>query len=331
MKNGIANEKTGLGVVGSGYIVKRVLRELRGECGRLAIYSRNCSTGKRLSSIFQADFFERFEDLLQQSDIECIYIATPHPSHYGFIIDSLNYGKAVICEKPIVMNVSQLERINKLSGDLEKYCTEIMWFRYSPLFKKLKEIKKDKSLGNLVYIKADIGFDAYALPKRKRLLDLDSGGGALLDIGIYMISVLDYLLGDDLLSCDYEIQTEFSSQGVDIYDHIKVKAKDTICELECSLKEVLPTELSVIFEKGSVRLPMFFRPRTMIISNGNDIEEVTDEFSYNNQFLSCFEEIKNGKIESKENPMKSIYNTLFMMDELREKSGIVYSERNEKA
>ena len=325
------NDKIGLGVIGSGYIAKKVLKDIKSECDYLAIYSRNSSTAKKLAVSFDADVFDNLDLFLHNDKINCVYIATPHPAHYNYIRQTIDSGIAVICEKPLVMNTEQFSAVKRLADEKNIFFTEIMWFRYSPLFLKLNEILKTGAMGGLKKLNINIGFDAFVLPKRKRLLDLEAGGGALLDIGVYMLSVFEFLFGDAILNCDAEINTEFSDRSVDIYDHIRIKLDGVICDFECSLKSVLPTELTAEFDRGTIKIPMFFRPRKMIITVGEKVIELMDEFSYKKQFVSNFKTIQNGATESSEYPHSSIFNTLSLMDKLREKSGIMYCSNIEKA
>ena len=79
------NCKTGLGVIGSGYIAKKVLKDIKSECGYLAIYSRNPSTAEKLAAASDAEVYDDLESLLHNDKIDCVYIATPHPSHYYYL------------------------------------------------------------------------------------------------------------------------------------------------------------------------------------------------------------------------------------------------------
>ena len=258
--------------------------------------------------------------------VEGIYVATPHTTHYQFIVQALSAGKPVISEKPIVMNGKQLDNVIALSKKNNVYFTEIMWFRHTQLFQKLKELVNNGELGEIVEINADIGFDAYVLPRRKRLLDYEAGGGALLDIGVYMLSILEFLFGDEIRKSDVEIDTEFSEQKVDINDKITVNVNGITCNLECSLKKLMPTNFVIEFTKGKITVPSFFRPSKMIVEDTakGTSDEVTEPFTYRTQFINNFSDIKDVKIESIQNSHKAISNTMFLMDEIRRKSGIIY-------
>ncbi len=318
--------KFGLAVIGSGQIARKVLKEIHEDCSSITVYSRNQEKAEQLCSRYGGRNLPNYEDVLKEDKVEGIYIATPHTTHYQFIVQALSAGKPVISEKPIVMNGKQLNNVISLSREKNVYFTEIMWFRHSQLFETLKNIVDNRALGDIVTIQADIGFDAYVLPRRKRLLDYNAGGGALLDIGIYMLSILEFLFGSEICKSNIEVDTEFSEQKVDINDKITVNINGVTCDLECSLKKLLPTNFVINFTKGKVTIPSFFRPSKMIVEDTvkNTLEEIVEPFTYRTQFINNFNDIKNGKNESPENSHLSITNTMFLMDEIRRKSGIIY-------
>lgn len=316
----------GLSVVGSGYIARKVLKDIQGICDIVSVYSRNNEEANRLGERYGAKCCKTYDELLEDDKVDCIYIATPHPSHYPYAFSAIDAGKGVICEKPIVMNHFQLYQLLLASQNKQVYLTEIMWFRFTPIFHKLRDMIESEALGELRTIRANIGFDAYALPRRKRLLDPNVGGGALLDIGVYMLSLVEFIFGD-LDDIQYNVEVDFSDVGVDINDKIKIKHRNINCELECSLKRILPTEAVLQFEKGKATIPMFFRPSRIIIENRNqEITTFEEIFTYKFQFSKVFDDIRSGNIESALHTHTSIYSTMCLMDNIREKGNITYEK-----
>lgn len=136
-----------------------------------------------------------YEELAANPDVDAIYVATPHPLHAEHSILALRGGKHVLCEKPVTVNVPQLESILAVQRETGKFFLEAHWTRFLPAIRKADELVQAGAIGEVRMVQADFGFRTNVNPEG-RLFNPALGGGALLDVGCYTVSFAQMLLGD---------------------------------------------------------------------------------------------------------------------------------------
>ena len=119
---------------------------------------------------------------------------SPHPMHCGNCLLLLEHGKAVLCEKPFTINAAEARRVIESARRRELFLMEAMWARFIPAVARARELIAEGAIGDPRMVQADFGFRAGVNPEG-RLFNLDLGGGALLDIGIYVLSLASMVLG----------------------------------------------------------------------------------------------------------------------------------------
>jgi predicted dehydrogenase len=125
-----------------------------------------------------------------ESEIDAVYIASPYKDHFLQVKACLKNKKAVLCEKPIAENSKQLKQLIKLSEQNNTFMMEGMWIRFLPSIKKVLSIINSGAIGEVTSIKATLTYKQTDADKR-----LNSGGGALFELGIYPIFLCTLLLG----------------------------------------------------------------------------------------------------------------------------------------
>lgn len=131
---------------------------------------------------------------LCESDVDVIYVATPHGLHHEHVRLCLEHGKPVLCEKAFTLNLKQLDELIGLARERKVFMMEAFWTRFTPQFMKVRQLVDAGAIGTIGMISADFGFRA-PVPLAQRLYDPLLGGGALLDIGIYPVFLALSLLG----------------------------------------------------------------------------------------------------------------------------------------
>ena len=126
-----------------------------------------------------------YEALSTDPDIDAVYVATPHPFHQDNAILCLEAGKAVLCEKPFTINAAEAEAVVARANGV--FLMEAMWSRYLPIMVQVRQWLDAGAIGEPLMVSADFGFRAGVNPAG-RLFNPALGGGALLDIGIYVVS-----------------------------------------------------------------------------------------------------------------------------------------------
>lgn len=321
-------KKVKWGIIGCGKIAGKFAEDLKSvdNAELYGVASRDREKALSFSEKFQADIaYGSYVQLMKDENVDVLYIATPHVFHYDLTMDSLKYGKAVLCEKPFAMNSSQAEEMIKLSRSTKVFLMEALWTRFLPHFKYVLEKVKSGDLGKIKGLKADFGFQA-EFNKEGRLYNKSLGGGSLLDIGIYPVFMAYSILG---MPEDISATAEFSETGVDVSCDIKFKYAHGIeAELRSTLLEKSPTAAEIEMEKGKIILNSRFHEPTSVtvISNGNS---ETKEFNvetngYNFEAQHVSELLQKGASESDLWKLKNTKDLMALLDNIREEIGLEY-------
>lgn len=211
-------DKIKWGIIGTGRIARAFVTALAAvpEAELYAVGSRSAEKGADFAKEYGfAHSYASYDDLLSDSNIDIVYIATPMASHYDNCISALTRGKNVFCEKSVTLNAEQLRGILTLAEKKKLFFCEAMWMKCRPTYIKMKEWLERGKLGDIRYIKADFSnFVPYNADDR--LFRADCGGGALLDVTVYPLTLVHDLLGKPA-----EIQSAANlSGGVDISESL---------------------------------------------------------------------------------------------------------------
>ena len=136
-----------------------------------------------------------YKDMLEDPDVELVYIATPHSHHYEHIKMCLNHDKHVLCEKAFTANARQAEEVLKLAESKGLLLTEAIWTRYMPMRQTINEVIKSGIIGKPTSLSANLG---YPIEHVERMVKPELCGGALLDLGVYVLNFASMVFGDDI-------------------------------------------------------------------------------------------------------------------------------------
>lgn len=162
-----------------------------------------------------------YKDMLEDPDVELVYIATPHSHHYEHIRMCLNHGKHVLCEKAFTANAKQAEEVMRLAESKGLLLTEAIWTRYMPMADKIREVVNSGIIGRPTTLAANLG---YPLEHVERMVKPSLCGGALLDLGVYVLNFASMVFGDDIDSIAANCVRYHS--GVDAQDTIMLSYRD---------------------------------------------------------------------------------------------------------
>lgn len=186
------------GILGTGRIAKTFAEALAvlPEMELVAVGSRNAASAKDFAAAYKAPrAHATYEGLANDKDVEAVYVGTPHPFHAGNAILCLRAGKAVLVEKPFAMNEREAKEMADVAKKEKRFLMEAMWTHFLPSIVRAEEFVKKGAIGELLMVHADFGFRAPFDPKG-RLFDPALGGGSLLDVGVYPVSLATRLLGE---------------------------------------------------------------------------------------------------------------------------------------
>ncbi len=162
----------------------------------LAVASRSESRAREFARQFGVPrAYGASEDLIHDKDVDVVYIATPNSLHYAHTMLCLSGRKAVLCEKPFALNVAQAQEMVDAARSSGLFCMEGMWTRFLPLMHDVRQIVLGGGIGDLRMLSVAIGHPMLVQPS-SGLFSAELGGGSLLDLGVYGISLAYNLLGE---------------------------------------------------------------------------------------------------------------------------------------
>jgi predicted dehydrogenase len=135
-----------------------------------------------------------YEALLADDEVDAVYVATPHAWHVVHGTAVLEAGKALLMEKSFTATLAGAEQLVAVARERGVFAMEAMWTRFQPAVVRLRELVADGAIGEVRAVQADLGVARESAPD-DRLFSLDLGGGALLDVGVYVVSFAQMLLG----------------------------------------------------------------------------------------------------------------------------------------
>ena len=267
-----------------------------------------------------------YEELVQDSDVDAIYIATPHPFHKENVLACLRAGKAVLCEKPFTMNSGELEEIIQFARDKKLFLMEAMWTRFLPPIVKAREWIDSGKIGEVLLVKADFGFRAPWDPEW-RLLNPALGGGALLDVGIYPVSFAAMIFGtnpEKILSSAHIGETGVDEQFSIIMSYPSGKT----ATLNGALRVGLTNEAYIHGTEGYIRIPSFHSAKSATLyKDGKEVEAFKDDrksAGYAFEIDEAGRCLNQGLLESSVIPLDESLEIMKLMDEIRGQWGLKY-------
>ena len=252
------NQELNWGFIGSGKISYTMAENLKKIGKTFSVWNRTAERAETLASEYGGTAVADLDELLSGSDPDIIYISTTHDSHIDFITRALSCGKHVLCEKPITLNSGELARAAALASEKKLILADAMTIWHMPLYKKLyNDYIVQNKLGKVQIIHANWG----AYNKRdlnNRFYSLDAGGGALLDLGVYSLSLIRLFMSQtpDKIHGD----AVFAPSGADEHENILLENADgQLAGASLSIHSRIPCHAIISCEKGYIQIDRFNR------------------------------------------------------------------------
>ncbi len=299
-------KKLRIGVLGvSNHLLKRIILPLlkTENCEIVAIASRDKTKSDNFAKEFSIpNSGLTYDELINHSEVDAVYIPLPNHLHFEWIKKSIEAGKPVLCEKPLTMNADKATEIVKIS---EKHNIPIMegfMYRFHPLWKHIKDIIRTNQIGKITHINTIF---CYNNPSSTNIRNVkEFGGGALMDIGCYAISVPRFLLDNEpkQVIATIERHPEF---GTDMNTIALMDFGDATANFYVSTMAEPMQKVDIIGTAGTITVPVPFniyvdRPSSIIISTPQGIREVT--FSISDQYGLMFEAFSDAILNNKPVP-----------------------------
>ncbi|TXH26634.1 MAG: Gfo/Idh/MocA family oxidoreductase [Cyclobacteriaceae bacterium] len=241
------------GILGCGRIARKFASDLRlvGEAELVAVAARELTTAQAFAKEFPAKHLHgSYQDLVNNPEVDVIYVATPHALHHAHVLLCLQHKKAVLCEKAFAINYKQAHEMVALAKAQDTFLMEAFWTRFLPHYEKAKQLLTEGKVGEIRYFYGEFGFKPVD-PVPPRLFDPALGGGALLDIGVYPVFMaLDLLGKPDVI----DAAMTPAPTGIDEQCVVRFQYKNgAIANLFCTLASNLASGGDIGGTKGRIR------------------------------------------------------------------------------
>jgi predicted dehydrogenase len=265
------------GVVGPGRIAARVVRDFvhLPDAEVVAVASRS---PERAATFAEANGIGRahgsYRAIVEDDDVDVLYIATPHPQHRAVALAALAAGKAVLVEKAFTVTPEATREIVDLARSTGVFAMEAMWTRFQPVIMRMRELIAEGAIGDVRGVQGELGVNAPTDPL-DRYYNPSIGGGALFDLTVYPISFAQMVLGTPDTVAAHGL---LGPAGVDVEEAVLLGWDGgATASLFTSLRCESPGQMRVFGTAGWIDvLPRFHHPDTIVVHRvGRDAEEVT--------------------------------------------------------
>ncbi|MBZ0304887.1 MAG: Gfo/Idh/MocA family oxidoreductase [Anaerolineae bacterium] len=321
-------DKIRWGILGTGNIAHKFAEGLSAvsDAVLVAVGSRTQKSADEFGSRFAAPRrYASYEALAADAEVDAIYISTPHPFHKENALLCLEAGKAVLCEKPFALNAVDAQQMMATAKANHVFLMEAMWMRFIPAILKTRELLQSGAIGDVLMLQADFGFRLEFDPA-SRLYNPALGGGALLDVGIYPLTLAYLFFGEpDSLSSEAVL----GRTGTDDLNAMVLKyAGGRLAQLSSAVSVETPCEALFFGTKGSLKIHFPFwasQKLTLRVGGKTDVMEVPMVGNgYNYEAEEVGRCLRAGKIESERCPHAETLAIMRQMDSMRAAWGLKY-------
>jgi predicted dehydrogenase len=321
----VAEPRTRWGIAGTGSISRTTIKDLRlvENVEVVAVSSRQQETADAFAA---EEGIERaygdYARMLEDPDIDVIYIGTPHGSHHPMAVAALEAGKHVLGEKPLGVDATEARELADLANARGLFLMEAMWMKFNPMIRTLQKTVADGAIGELRWMQAGFGF-AVPYDPANRFWDPEQGGGALLDVGIYPITLTQLFTGPpDRISSEGTINPD----GVDKRVLINLIGGEVQAQLSTSIEHMLTPRATLAGTAGfiDVDMPFWMSGGFTVWPQGApggpasyEVREPIEGIGYVPMFRHTSQCVLDGLLESPLHPLSATIEVLDTIDEVR--------------
>jgi predicted dehydrogenase len=266
-----------------------------------------------------------YEALVNDDEVDIVYIATPHTRHHQDALLAIKAGKHVLLEKPFTVNAREAKEVIDAAKSKNVFIMEAMWTRFLPVQSAIQEVIKNGLIGRPRYIVAE---HSQELTSKPRLWDPELGGGTLLDLGIYPLNFIVRILGvPSKVTAKAHLTTDKVDESLSA---ILEYPSDAMATFFSSMSATGPAYASIMGSKGRIDLDYRLLEQTTFRVYNNDAEII---HSYSEEILGTGRQyqalevercIKAGQKESPTMTHKDTIDILKLTDEMRSQVGVTY-------
>ncbi|MEH7113156.1 Gfo/Idh/MocA family oxidoreductase [Neobacillus niacini] len=255
-------KKVRWGILSTAKIAQKSLIPAFGRAENAVVAGIASSSGKAEDVAKQfniAKSYSSYEEMLQDPEIDAVYIPLPNHLHKKWTIEAAKYGKHILCEKPASLNAEETKEMVEFCREKDVKFMEAFMYQFHPQHERVREIIQSGEIGDVKYMRASFSF-LLTQPEGNIKTDPEKGGGSIYDVGCYGIHAIRNILNAEPvevhahanINADYQVDTSAfgylqMDNGVHAY-------------FDCSFDMVFRAEYEVIGTIGQIKVPRAFRP-----------------------------------------------------------------------
>ena len=325
-----SSDKIKWGIIGCGKIAHKFVSDLAliDEAVLTAVASRSYEKADEFAQKHKAKkAYGSYDELFLDPEIDIVYIATPHHLHAELSIKAMENNKHVLCEKPLSINYKEAKLIIETSRRTKRFFMEALWTRFNPSFVEVKKRIDDGEIGEIKYINADFAFRSdFSIDDRTTNINL--GGGAILDIGIYPAFLTYALLGipKEIIAKSIFHKTASSDVQTSMIFHY--------AEAQAILYSSFESQSDMVARISGTKGQIYLNDRWhhangyKLIKNGKEqeIENPVLGLGYSHEILECHQCLRENKLESSKWSHQNSLDLISILDDVRKQVGLEYPQ-----
>jgi len=255
-------EKIRWGIISTAHIaqtqlIPAIFRSSNAEAAAIASRSSKVHGVAKALNIPKA--YESYEELLDDPDIDAVYIPLPNHLHKEWVLKAAAKGKHILCEKPAALNAEEAEEMIRVCQKSNVKFMEAFMYQLHPQHARVKEIMASGEIGDIKLIRSSHSFYLENRISDIRM-DKSMGGGSLYDLGCYSIQAIRYLSDAEPVEVRVVSQLD-QATSVDLLSSAYLVLDNGVTAVfDCSFDAVSRNEYEVIGTKGTIKVPYAFRP-----------------------------------------------------------------------
>lgn len=317
-----------VGIIGAGWIAEKMaaaLAPLEDYCV-YAIASRSIEKAQSFAERWNvAKAYGSYEEMVADEEVDLVYIATPHSHHFPHAMLALKAGKPVLVEKAFTANDAEAQELIETAHNKGLFITEAIWTRYMPLSHKIKEIMESGIIGEPRVLTATL---CYMMEFKERILRPDLCGGALLDLGVYVLNFARMYFGTDIVRTVSNCHV--GPTGIDLQECISLSFADgKMANLQAGTLCLNDRQGIINGTEGYIRVDNINCPEVVEVYRNYELvaryekpEEMVNGYEY--QVMEARRCIEAGLLESPMMPHEETLSIMKQMDGLRKEWGVVF-------
>lgn len=312
------------GVIGTGDVSAQFVPDINHSSSAVAaaVCSRTLARAREFADLHAIPTaYDDVAALLEDGSVDIVYIATPHGTHHDLGVAALDAGKHVLIEKPMALNTGEVRSLIDAARRNGRFLMEAMWMKYNPAITDLRLLLHQGRIGEVRSLRASFGAP-FPLGVGSRW-NAELGGSALLDQGIYTVTLARMLLGEP---AKIDVSSTSFTPGVDQTEWMTFHySTGRFAQLSSSMVEWIEPSASVNGTRGWMRLDVpFWASRSLSISAGDGLalEHETREYEiHGNGFVPMIDAVgdalRSGWLEHPSHPLSETLATFTLLDEIR--------------